>query len=237
MSAFVLVHGAWHGGWCWEQVIPLLEATGHVVLAPDLPGHGDDHTPFAQVTLDTYVRRIRDTLALLDEPAILVGHSMGGAVISEVAEADPRRTRTLVYVAAFLLGDGQSVLGIAANESVLLPGIAWAADGQSATVPPALARDAFYSRCKERDAEAATARLCAQAALPVVTPVRVTEERFGSIPRTYIECVHDRVVSPSSQRSMYAATSCSRVVSLAADHSPFYSTPRALADILLSLSA
>jgi pimeloyl-ACP methyl ester carboxylesterase len=238
MSAFVLVHGAWHGGWCWENLAPLLVRAGHVVRAPDLPGHGDDHTPLPGVTLARYVERVRDTLASLDEPAILVGHSMGGAVISEVAEADPSRVRVLVYLAAFLLVDGQSVLDVAGrdDESVLLPGLEWSADGLSAAVPPALARAAFYSRCSESDAVAATARLCPQAAVPVTTPIQVTNARFGSVPRVYVECLRDCAVSPVSQRKMYTASPCSRVLSLATDHSAFYSTPQALADILLSFT-
>jgi pimeloyl-ACP methyl ester carboxylesterase len=239
MSAFVLVHGAWHGGWCWENVTPLLERAGHVVLAPDLPGHGHDRTPLAEVTLERYVRSVRDALASLGEPAILVGHSMGGTVISEVAEAEPDHALALVYVAAFLLRDGQSVLEVAGTdtESVLLPGVEWAADGLSASVPPSVARAAFYSQCSAADAEAATARLCAQPAAPVTAPIHVTEARFARVPRLYVECQRDRAVSPSSQRSMYTASPCSRVVSLATDHSPFYSTPQALADILLSLSS
>ncbi|HLY58890.1 MAG TPA: alpha/beta fold hydrolase, partial [Stellaceae bacterium] len=74
MSSFVLVHGAWHGKWCWEKLVPLLEAAGHEVLAPDLPGMGDDRTP-ATLSLaawaDFVARRIEDCA----EPVILVGHS------------------------------------------------------------------------------------------------------------------------------------------------------------------
>lgn len=209
------------------------------MVAPDLPGHGNDHTPLSEITIARYVGHVRAVLGSLDEPAILVGHSMGGAVISEVAEADPEQTSLLVYLAAFLLRDGQSVLDIAGadRESVLLPGLDWAADGLSAVVPPALARKAFYSRCSDPDAAAATARLCVQASAPVTTPIHVTDARFGRVPRVYIECLRDRAVSPASQRSMYAASGCPRILSLATDHSPFYSTPQALADILLALAS
>ena len=238
MSAYVLVHGAWHGGWCWEKITPLLERAGHVVIAPDLPGHGSDRTPLAEVTLERYVRRIGAAVDSLGESPILVGHSMGGAVISGVAEAYPEKVRTLVYLAAYLLGDGQAVLDVAGmdTDSSLLPILEWATDGLSASVPPAAARAVFYGECSEADAAAATARLVAQSVTPVTTPICVTQARFGRIPRVYVECLRDRVVSPSAQRAMYSATPCARVASLATDHSSFYSTPQALADILLSLS-
>ena len=81
MATFVLIHGAWHGGWCWRKVVPHLEAAGHTVIAPDLPSHGDDPTPAAEVTLDDYVRRVCEILDAQDEPVVLVGHSMGGLLV------------------------------------------------------------------------------------------------------------------------------------------------------------
>ncbi|HET9062156.1 MAG TPA: alpha/beta fold hydrolase [Candidatus Binatia bacterium] len=238
MSTYVLVHGSWHGAWCWEKIVPLLERAGHVVRAPDLPGHGDDKTPIAEVSSEGYVGRVGEILESLAEPAILVGHSMGGMVISQVAERRPDKVRALAYVAGFLLRDGQSVLDAAQTdgESLLMPSLEWAADGLSAVVPPVAARNVFYGGCPDADAAAAAARLCAEPAVPVMTPIRVTETRFGRIPRVYVECCEDRAVSPSLQRAMYAATPCARVVSLATDHSPFYSKPDELAAILLSLS-
>jgi len=238
MIPFVLIHGAWHGAWCWEKLTPILEAAGHRVLAPDLPGHGDDRTPLAAVTLDLYANRLCELLDTLSEPAILVGHSMGGIVISQAAERRPSRVRTLAYVSGFLLRDGQSLLDVAGadTESLLLPNLEWAADGRSARVAPAAVREAFYAECSELDAIASAARLTAQPTAPTTTPVHVTEPRFGSIPRVYVECRHDRAVSPGSQRAMYTATPCVRVASLATDHSPFYSAPERLAGVLLSLT-
>ncbi len=75
MSRFVLVHGAWHGAWCWNKVVPLLEAKGHSVDAIDLPGHGSDVTPIAEVTLERYAERVGRALRAEPEPAVLVGHS------------------------------------------------------------------------------------------------------------------------------------------------------------------
>ena len=121
MARFVLVHGAWHGGWCWERIAPLLGAAGHEVLAPDLPGMGADRTPFAADVLAQWADFVAGLVRGAAEPAVLVGHSRGGLVISEAAERAPDQIRVLVYLAALLLpvgttsrqtlnADGRSVL-------------------------------------------------------------------------------------------------------------------------------
>src|SRR5258708_26771291 len=104
MSTYLLIHGAWHGAWCWRNVIPQLTWTGHTVIAPDLPGHGDDLTPLACVTLESYVQAVTNLLDALplEEQVILVGHSFGGIVISQVAEERPERIQCLVYLSALL---------------------------------------------------------------------------------------------------------------------------------------
>ena len=107
MSTYVLIHGTWHGAWCWDKVIPLLEQAGHAAIAPDLPGHGKDKTPIPEVTLHAYVNRVCETINAQTEPVILVGHSMAGVIIIQAAEECPERIKMLVYVCAFLPGNGQ----------------------------------------------------------------------------------------------------------------------------------
>src|SRR5260370_40737879 len=108
MSTYLLVHGAWHGAWCWRKVVPLLEKVGNGWLAPDLPGHGQDSTSLAYVTLEAYVSRLLPLVDAAPEPVILVGHSLGGTVISQVAEARPEKVRLLVYLSALLPRAGES---------------------------------------------------------------------------------------------------------------------------------
>src|SRR5919201_534684 len=103
MSTFVLVHGAWHGGWVWDRVAQQLQESGHKVLAPDLPAHGSDRTPAGQITLRHYVDHVVSCIDSCAEPVVLAGHSMGGIVISSAAERRPESIRALVYVCAFLL--------------------------------------------------------------------------------------------------------------------------------------
>ena len=108
--ACVLVHGAWHGAWCWNKVVPLLKERGHAVLTPDLPGHGRDQRSCADIHLSTYVDHIKELIESIKEPVILLGHSMGGVVVSQVAEDIPERIHQLVYVSGFIPGNGGSLV-------------------------------------------------------------------------------------------------------------------------------
>ena len=99
---FVLVHGAW----CWEKVTPLLAAMGHEAHTLDLPGLGNDPAPVSGITLDSYVNAVKDVILSVNEPVVLVGHSMGGLIITQTAELVPDRVQALGYLAAFSPGNG-----------------------------------------------------------------------------------------------------------------------------------
>ena len=123
---YVMVHGAWHGAWCWYKVVPLLQSAGHIVIAPDLASLGRDRTPLCQVSLSTWVDHICGVVeATASEPVVLVGHSRGGIIISEVAERRPEKIALLVYLAAFLVRDGESLLPVAQSDgtSLVLPNL------------------------------------------------------------------------------------------------------------------
>ena len=238
MSTFVLVHGAYHGGWAWDKIVPLLEDAGHEVEAPDLPGHGQDETPIAEITLQRYVERIVQELDSRPEPVILVGHSLGGTVISEAAEQRPDKVETLVYVNAFLLPSGTSIMDKAQQDTESLAAKYAQADEdwEVTTIPKDMAKETFYGDCSEEDAAWAIARIQAQAVAPSVTPISVTEGNFGRVPRVYVTCLHDRSNTPDFQKKMYTETPCREVISLQTDHSPFLSAPEELAGNLISLA-
>jgi pimeloyl-ACP methyl ester carboxylesterase len=147
MSRFVLVHGAWHAAWCWDKVVPLLEAKGHSVDAIDLPGHGRDVTPIAEVTLEHYAERVCCALLAEPEPAVLVGHSMAGVMITEAAERCPAAIQTLVYLAAYLPHDGETLLNLADKPegatTRIRPNLVFSDDHRSVTLRPEALREAF----------------------------------------------------------------------------------------------
>lgn len=237
MATYVLVHGAWHGGWCWDKAVPLLEKQGHKAMAPDLPGHGSDRSPISEVSLRAYADRVVKVLEAQSEPVVLVGHSMGGIVISQAAEYRPERVKTLVYVCAFLLRDGESLLQIAQGdtEALVLPNLVMTDDQSSATVRDEAIKEAFYGDCSDEDVARAKSLLVPQAAAPFATPVRTTAENFGRVPRIYIECLRDRAISPSVQKKMYTALPCQRVISMDTSHSSFFSAPEELAAHLAAI--
>lgn len=239
MSTFVLVHGAWHGGWVWERVVPLLQKAGHEVVTLDLPGHGDDQTPPGEVTLDGYAERVVGVLDSLEGPLILVGHSMGGAVISEAAERRPERVELLVYLTAFLLPNGTSLLDMAQTDVEAAVDRSLDIDESKGVgaVRADMAKDLFYGECSAEDAAWATARLQGQPLAPWGTPVSTTESNFGLVPRVYVTCLRDQAITPTQQREMYTQTPCREVVTFDTDHSPMLSRPAELTRYLVSLAA
>jgi pimeloyl-ACP methyl ester carboxylesterase len=230
MSRFVLVHGAWHGAWCWEQVVPRLAARGHDARAIDLPGHGADPTPPGDVGWDDYMRRMGEVLTEGDEPPILVGHSLGGAVITGVADRWPERIRALVYLCA-MLPDGPGFFTRFQPASALAGGVRPAPDGSVMELDPAVVREAFYHDCSDEDAARAAARLRPQPARAFGMSFELAPERFGRVPRHYVECREDRAIDIATQRAMHARMPCT-VHTLDASHSPFLSMPDRLVEVL-----
>lgn len=233
MARFVLVHGAWHGAWAWEKVVPLLEEKGHEVEVFDLPGHGEDDTPVQEVSLHAYTARVVEALDAGEEPAVLVGHSMGGLPITLAAGQRPEKVAKLVYLTAFLLEDGQTLLDVAGadTEALVIPNLQFSEDRSSAVVREEVIRDAFYGDCPEEDARRAKERLVPQAAAPFATPITL-HANFGEIPKVFIECTKDRAITIQTQRKMQTTSDNVEVITMETDHSPFYSAPEELADHL-----
>ncbi len=241
MARFVLVHGAFHGAWCWQSLAGELEARGHTVEAPDLPGSGDDETPAADVTLDAYADRICEVLGAGTEPAVLVGHSMGGVAITHAAARCPERITSLIYVCAFLPANGQSLIdlthlpegaddGVQANITV---------EGEPpvATMPRDKALEVFYAACEPEVAERAASRLNPQPVAPFVTPVSAPATgAFAELKRSYIVCKQDRAIPPELQRRMAGERATGNVAELDTDHAPFLSRKDELVQLLERLS-
>ena len=238
MATFLLVHGAWHGAWCWKHLVAALEARGHQAFAIDLPGNGEDTLPLGEVTLENCGQRVVDAAAGLSERPILVGHSMGGGVISTAAELRPDVFQRLVYLTAFLPIDGKSLAEISEDPTneVLPKTLVYNDDGISASINPEYLRKAFYEDCSEGDIAFAQANLCDQALAPFVTPLKISEARYGSVPRDFIACRQDEAITYALQQKMMAAVPCENVGTLDTSHSPFFSAPDVVAELLIDFA-
>ncbi len=240
MATFVLVHGAWHGGWCFDAVRPLLEAEGHEVVAPDLPGMGGTDEELAACTLSGWGSFIADICRATAKPVILSGHSRGGIVISTAAEAAPDSIAALVYICAMHLPDGMSR---GEWKALQQPNPAFDAIIHPHPTAPATIIDrrgapaVFAQLSPPAAVAAAMERLVAEPNGPRLTPLSLTDARYGSVPRHYVECLQDRTIPISDQRAMQAMQPCATVTSLDCDHSPFLSAPAELAAALLNIAA
>ena len=159
MATFLLVHGAWHGAWCWDRLTPLLRERGHKVAAFDLPCHGQDRGGWWRASMGRYVARIRIVAEQLGEPPILVGHSMGGMEITRAAAEAPSLYRALHYLCAFVPLAGDSLIRLARlDEESLVPrhttirpwGVHFHGDGVAET---------FAAGCDEETRRSAAERL------------------------------------------------------------------------------
>lgn len=235
MATFLLIHGAWHGGWCFEPLRATLERDGHTVLAPTLPGMGGHGIAAREVTLSGWTRFVCDLIEAQTEPVVLCGHSRGGIVISSVAEAVPDAVRCLVYISSFLLPDGQSLRAFQASGAspAFAAAISPVDGGHAVVFDPAAAETLFYNRTDAKVRRLAASRLAAEPVAPLATPLSLSVARFGRVPRHYIECSDDQAITLSRQRQMQVALPCATVSTLDSDHSPFLSCPDSLARCLL----
>jgi pimeloyl-ACP methyl ester carboxylesterase len=237
-----LVHGAWQGAWAWETIVPRLAARGHRAVAVDLPGNGCDQTPPAAVDVGLYGQHVAAIIDGIAGPVALVGHSMGGTAVAQACELRPERVALAVYLAAFMLPDGMSIMMF--YERYLEPWmrgaqarVTYSADGLLSTIDPAAAIEVFYHQADRALAEAAAARLTPQPEGGRRSRLRLSPERFGQVPRIYIEATQDRSVHLPLQRRMQALSPCLAVLGLDSDHAPQLSAPDALTALLIEATA
>jgi pimeloyl-ACP methyl ester carboxylesterase len=236
----ILLHGAWQGSWAWDRLIPFLAEAGLDVRAFDLPGNGNDDTDPADVSLDLYVGFVMRRIAGIDGTVSIVAHSGAGIVASQVAEACPERVDRLVYVAGMMLPDGVSFADVVAtvladepSATGIGPHLVWSDDRLTSRVPVEAARRIFFHDCAADLAEAAARRLTPQPEGGRAVRPRLSAERFGRVPRFYLEARADRSVVPAAQRRMQALVPGAKVAALATGHAPHLAAPKELAERLI----
>jgi pimeloyl-ACP methyl ester carboxylesterase len=229
-ATLLLVHGAWHGSWCWERVVPLLEQRGIAVATVDLPSVGHARASSISRALSGDAAAVVATIDALSGPVVLCGHSYGGMVISHAA-AGLTRVVGLVYLCAFVPLPGESLVASSGNQHA--PWIQLLDDGMSLP-DPSRAAEVFYADCDAATQAWAVSRLRPQHAAAFNEPV--PRPAWREIPSTYVVCAEDRALVPDLQRTVFAPR-VSHVLELAAGHSPFLSQPQRLADTLAAVVA
>jgi pimeloyl-ACP methyl ester carboxylesterase len=240
-KTYLLVHGAWHGAWCWNKVVPLLEAEGHKAIAIDLPGHGKDAGRTDDITLNDYVNEVMRIANDRKGEVILVGHSMSGIVISQAAEKLGRKKiSALIYLDAFLPKNGESLFSLVetnlkhlppntSRKPYLVENIIMSGDQKTNYVNPELAGWIFYHDCSEEDKKFALSRMSKEPIAPLATPLRLSDNVYGMIPKYFILCTQSQDMDKTF---LSTNVKCEKVYELASSHSPFFSMPEKLVDIL-----
>jgi pimeloyl-ACP methyl ester carboxylesterase len=233
MSTFVLVHGAWHGGWCWDRVAPLLRGAGHEVHAPTLTGLSERaHLLTPLVGLDTHVEdvvRLLDVLGLRD--VVLVGHSYAGQVVTGVADRRPEVIARRVYLDAFVGTDGEAARDLLPDsvehhwaESAAEQGLGWLVPVRSLSV---------LGVTEQADVDWLTPKLTPHPWKTYTDPLRL-RGAVDDVPAAFVECVAwMRVFAGQADRARDRGWP---VHELETGHEAMVTAPKALADVLVELA-
>lgn len=234
----ILVHGAWQGSWTFGRLIPALAERNLTAVAVDLPGNGADDTPPGEVTIDRYGDALEAMVDLLGGQAVLVGHSGGGVVVTAAAERFPDKVAGVVYLAGMCLPQGMDfgeltelVVG-PGNSFGITPDISTAEDGLTTSVPFDAAARYFLNDLPFDEAIEVVQRLTPQPVGGQYITSPTTAERFGTIPKLYIEALQDLSMILEAQRMMQGFIPDMPVVSLDAGHVPQFTDAEGVADAL-----
>lgn len=229
MADFLLIHGSCHGAWCWRDMLPALQDLGHTARTIDLPGHNDGRD-LTSVTLE----ETAETVLLASTPeTVIVGHSWAGFPISAAAERDPTLMRGLIYLCAYVPVSGLSLIEMRklGPRQTLTGATQKDETSNSYQVVQDRAAELFYQDCPPETVEFALHNLCPQPIRPQDTPLTLGAN-WQDVPKAYIRCTDDRVIPPEYQAQMVQDWPSARVQDFASSHSPFFSAPRQLAEVL-----
>ncbi|UYO95244.1 alpha/beta fold hydrolase [Pollutimonas sp. M17] len=233
-QTFVLVHGAWHGGWCWSRVAARLRDAGHTVFTPTLTGLGErSHLLDAGITLQTFIDDIVNVLTWEDlNDVVLVGHSFGGLVITGAADAMPQRLRHLVYLDAFILESGVSTFDTLPVELVAkLRSAAQQQTGGAAALPPPKPKS--LGLFEPDDVAFVQHRLTPQPLRSYETALQLRQPVGNGLPCTYLNCANPSFAGVDDARNWARNRTGWRWEDLDAGHDAMVSAPGLVTEALL----
>jgi len=229
-KTFVLVHGAWHGGWCWSKVAANLRSRGHNVFTPTQTGLGErTHLLSKSITLDTFVEDIANVVKFEDlKDVTLMGHSFGGSAISGVADRMPERISQLVYLDSLMLENGQSPFSLLPKEVVEARiKQAEANGGLSIPAPPASA----FGISDPAQQAMVQARLTPHPFGTYQSPLKLANKVGNGRPATYIVCTNP-IYGPLQASRDWAKVNGMKIVEIATGHDAMVMAPDKLSDML-----
>lgn len=241
-SPVVLVHGAWQASYVWDQTEKDLKSAGYNVTVVKLPGHGDDTTPAYQVSFQAYVDEVKKAINSYNEPVILIGHSLGGAVITQTAAEVPQKIKKLIYVAGFIPQSGKSVLDYSQMDTAsLLPPSLKLSDDQTlagivnpeVNLPKIFAQDAT-----DAQKQFLVEKYKAEPTIPLGTPLNYkTEDYNAGGKKYYIFTTADNTITYNFQQKMAKEAGITDTYTINSGHSPFISKSDELTKLIKSVLA
>ena len=234
MANYVLVHGSWLGGWCWQRVTPLLTAAGHNVLAPSLTGLGDrTHVGHGVIDLDLHIKDISALLEWEDlTEVILVGHSYAGMVITAVGDRMPERVAHLFYVDAVVPEDSKAIIDLIPPEMAESIRAAAAANDDPTRMPPAPPEALGIT-----DPGDVAWVMAKSVGMPIATheqPIQLTGTYKNVAKRTYVACTDPALGGLEATAAAARDDPDCNYFEIATGHDPMITKPSELADILLA---
>lgn len=232
--AIVLVHGAFENGQVWGHVTAKLKKDGYDVVTVDLPGRPGNPMAPDKVSLDMYRDTVVKALGTTHRPAVVVGHSFGGIVISAAAEQAPKKIKTLVYLAAYLPHDGDSLVSMAQqdHDAKIGPHLKIQKEKGIASIEYSARADLFANGGPDGLRKAIPDLILDEPLAPLATPVKLTSANFGKVDKAYIHTASDQVISPAFQAQMVASTPVRAQYTLKTGHTPFLTDPDGLANAI-----
>jgi pimeloyl-ACP methyl ester carboxylesterase len=232
-KTIVIVHGAWSSANDWQHVADYLTSAESNLIIVNLPGHGTDETPISNISLQLYVYEVLKAIGNATE-VTLVGHSFGGIVISEVAELIAPQIKKLIYIAAFVPKNGDSLLSIAQTDSESHVGKNLIVDETSgvAIINKEAITDVFLADAPKAVAEYITNNLRPEPLAPLATTVTLTDVNFGKLNKVYVHSQNDHTIGYSLQQKMVKEAGILRTYSLPSSHTPFIVFPQILSSII-----
>lgn len=237
-KTYVLVHGAFQGGYAWNFVKSQLEAAGQKVVVVDLPGHGSDRTPPEVVTLNSYRDKVISAINQVSGKIVLVGHSAGGSVVTGVADSIPEKIESLVYIAAAIPQNGQSLQEITMMDpnSQLFPAVIPAANGVTGSIPDDKVFSLFCHDGSEEVRKLLIMNNRPEPLHPQAEKIVLKNSLATSkIPKYYVRTTLDKVATIDIQNKVIEAAGIKNIFTLNSSHCPFLSMPEKVSQILLQV--